>query len=49
ALGPGALGPAARVLLIATEGVTDPGAYASALTRQPAGRAPKSGRSGAPS
>jgi diaminopropionate ammonia-lyase len=45
ALPPGALGRAARVLLVATEGVTDPDAYAAAL----GGRAPKSGRSDAPS
>lgn len=39
-------GPRTRALLIATEGVTDPDAYASALAD---GRAPKSGRSDAPS
>lgn len=41
---PSALGAGARVLLIATEGVTDPEAYASALAR-----APKSGLSTEPS
>lgn len=40
----GGLGADARVLLIATEGVTDPDAYASALAR-----APKSGLSADPS
>jgi hypothetical protein len=40
----GGLGSGARVLLIATEGVTDPDGYAAAL-----GRAPKSGRSTDPS
>jgi diaminopropionate ammonia-lyase len=40
----GGLGGASRVLLIATEGVTDPDAYAEALAR-----APKSGRSTDPS
>jgi diaminopropionate ammonia-lyase len=43
-----AFGPRTRALLIATEGVTDPEAYAAVVGRV-GGREPKSGRSSAPS